>query len=90
MAKDTMTVMRKLYADGRIIECNESMTLAHMQAFVGGDIELVRSSVPHRALIINESGTLDNLPTNECATLLTMPGTLMLNGIQGNALVVKH
>ena len=85
-----MNVVKKLYTDGRIEEVNEKMTLEELQKFVGGFIEQVRSSVPHRALIVNEEGFFENLPNNKAATDLAAPGTSIIGGfIRGNALLVK-
>lgn len=88
--KYTTTILKKLYADGRIESTNEQMTLKQLQTFVGGRIEVVRSAVMYRALIVNEDGMLLHLPINEAATLLTMPGTLMDGGIRGDVLLIEE
>lgn len=83
-----MNVVAKLYADGRTEECNVRMSLQELQEFVGGNIEMVRCRLYHRALIVNDAGLLDNLPRNEAATELCHPHVLHY-GIRGNALLVK-
>lgn len=84
-------VVRKLYADGRIENVEEDMSLQQLQAFVGGYIEFVATVIPHRALIVNEEGAVMTppLPINSAATDLVRPGVLMLHGIHGDALLVK-
>lgn len=86
-----MNVVKKIYTNGRIEDVVEKMKLKQMQEFVGGYIEMVPSNIAHRALIVNEEGTLIGLPTNREATKLVNPRTLMgPNGIQGNALLIKN
>lgn len=82
-------VVRKIYSDGRVEEVLQKMDLAQMQAFVGGYIEMVPTKIPHRSLIVNEEGLLKELPHNPKATELVRPGTLVLDMIRGNALLVK-
>lgn len=84
-----MNVVKKLYADGRSEDGMWKMSLEELQKFVGGYIELVRSSVPRRALIVNEEGVYENLPINSAATALVAPGTAMVLGVRGDALLVK-
>lgn len=84
-----MHIVQKLYADGRVEDVVETMTLKDMQAFVGGYIEQVRTRLAHRSLIINDEGMLDDLPKNTMATSLVHPDVLMLDGIRGNALLIK-
>lgn len=86
----TMTVVQKLYADGRIEDCNQKMTLAEMQAFVGGYIEPCPCSIPRRQLIVNENGLLHHtLPDNINATALVRPGVLIDRALRGDVLLVK-
>lgn len=82
-------VVRKLWADGRTEEVEQEMTLQEMQAFVGGSIEMVGSNLPHRALIVDDEGTLKRKPFNAAATILVRQGVMMLGGIRGDALLVK-
>jgi hypothetical protein len=66
------------------------MSLEALQEFVGGYIEQVASSIPHRALIVNDEGFYEHLTPNPNATALVAPGTSMIDGtIRGNALLVK-
>lgn len=85
----TTQIVQRLYTDGRCDETPCWMTLAEMQAFVGGYIELVKTRTPHRLLVINEEGMLDDLPYNAVATALTHPDVYMLDGIRGPALLIK-
>lgn len=84
-----MKVTRKIYTDGRVEEVMQEMTLAQAQQFVGGYIEMVPSKLAHRSLVVNEEGLLKELPHNMKATELVRPGTLVLDFIRGNALLVK-
>ena len=90
MKEPTMNVVQKIAVDGDSTIVAERMTLAQMQAFVGGDIELVRCRLAHRALVVNENGISEGLAVNPAATALVAPGVAMLEGIRGNALVVKN
>jgi hypothetical protein len=83
------TATKKLYTNGTAEEGEWRMTLEQMQKFVGGYIEQVASNIPHRALIVNEEGFLDNLPQNPQATALVAPGTSVIGHIRGNALLIK-
>jgi Domain of unknown function (DUF3846) len=85
----TMTVVQKFPLNGPTEDVNEKMTLEELQAFVGGDIELVRVRLAHRALIVNENGIAEELAVNHAATRLVADGVSMLGGIRGNALLVK-
>ena len=91
MSGSTSTVVKKVYADGRVEdELELAMTLEEMQAFVGGYIEMVPAAERNRALIVNEEGALRGLPFNETATPLAKEGVRMLGGkLRGNVLVVK-
>lgn len=83
-------VVKKFYTDGRTEEGEWKMSLKDMQEFVGGYIEQVKSNQPHRALIVNEEGLLDNLPTNSPASVFVAPSTAVVGGlIRGNALLIK-
>lgn len=85
-----MNVVKKLFTDGRSEDVAEKMSLTQMHAFVGGYIEMVKSNIPRRALVVNENGFNDNLPQNPNATTLVYPGTSLIDGyIRGNALLVK-
>ena len=86
-----MNVVKKIYTDGRVEEVSEKMGLDELQKFVGGYIEMVPTTIPHRALVVNEEGELNGLPPNPEATKLVHPQTLMgPDGIKGNALLVKN
>jgi len=90
MKPATSNVVRKYPADGKPEDVDEKMTLEQMQAYVGGWIEMVSTSIPHRKLIINEEGALKMLPANFPATEVVRKGTNMLSGIiRGNALLIK-
>lgn len=47
-------IVAKLYTDGHRDDTPCKMTLQEMQDFVGGYIEMVKASLPHRSLICNE------------------------------------
>lgn len=85
----TTNVVKKIYSDGREEDVQEEMSLDQMQKFVGGYIEMVPSNLPHRALIVNEEGLLIELPHNVRAGSYVHQGTLVLDFIRGNALLVK-
>lgn len=85
----TTNVVKKIYADGNIEERADKWTLQQMQKFVGGLIEFCPTTIPHRSLVVNEEGMLLNLPINEEATKLTSPHTWIIDGLRGNALLVK-
>lgn len=90
MSEHRTNVTHKFYTDGHTEEGSWKMTLTELQQFVGGYIEQVPSNQPHRALIVNEEGLLDNLPTNSPASIFVAPGTLVIGGlIRGNALLIK-
>lgn len=82
-------VVAKLYTDGRCDDAPCQMTLEEMQEFVGGYVEIVPTSFPHRSLICNESWMLGNLPQNPLATALAHPQTLIIDHIRGNVLLIK-
>lgn len=82
-------VVRKIYADGRVEECDCKMSLKEMQDFVGGLIEFAPSTIAQRQLVVNEEGVLLDLPLNVEATKLVSPRTWVLDGLRGNALLVK-
>lgn len=83
------TVVRKFYADGRVEDVNEQMTLSELQAFVGGYIEYVKCTLTHRALIVNEAGFLHRLSPNLAATKVCHPSVFRGGPLRGNALLVK-
>jgi Domain of unknown function (DUF3846) len=85
----TMNVVQKLPLEGPVEDVSEEMTLEQMQQFVGGDIELVRTRLAHRALVVNENGVAEELAVNPNATRLVAEGVSMLGGIRGSALLVK-
>lgn len=87
--ESTTNIVKKFYTNGEVEDVNEKMTLAEMQAFVGGDIEFVRTRVSRRSLVVNEEGTIENLPPNVEASKVIHPEVLVLDFIRGNALLVK-
>ncbi len=87
MAK--VQVVKKFYTDGKVEDVSEQMDLAEMQAFVGGYIEYVPSKQTRRSLVVNEEGTLRNLPQNWPATEIVRDDVLILDAVRGNALLVK-
>jgi hypothetical protein len=87
--EETERVAREYYVDGRIETVDEHLTLAQLQAFVEGYIEIAQTCLPRHVLVINEEGTLENLPINLNATAIVAPDTLMLGGIRGDALLIK-
>jgi len=86
----TNTVVRKMYADGRAEQCYEEWTLQQMQEFVGGYLEAVATIYGSDfIMLINEDGIRLELPHNPLATEIAAPGTIMLGGIRGNALLIE-
>lgn len=47
--------IKVIHPDGSEEEINRKLNLKQMQKIVGGHIEIVRSSIPHRSLVVNES-----------------------------------
>lgn len=89
MSTATTNVVKKIYTNGHVEDVDEKMTLTQLQKFVGGYIEMVPSNTPHRSLIVNEDGLGLELPHNIAATGYVRAGTLVLDFIRGNALLVK-
>jgi hypothetical protein len=89
MRKPSMNVVQKIRVDGTTEDVSVKMTLPQLQAFVGGDIELVRCRLPHRALVVNENGISEGLAVNHAATALVAVDVAMLEGLRGNVLLVK-
>lgn len=87
--KYTTSIVKKMYADGRVEDVEEEMNLEQMQEFVGGYITYVPSTERHRSLVVNEEGEMKNLPINQNATMVVSPRFLIGKGILGNALLVK-
>ncbi len=85
---ETVTIVQRLYADGRIENTRCEMDLAAMQAAVGGHIEMVRTWQAGYWLVVNEEGMLNDLPKNARATALVHPEVWVLDGIRGDALVM--
>jgi len=86
----TNTVVQKIYADGLSEQCYEEWTLQQMQEFVGGYLEAVATIYPEHIMLINEDGIRLELPHNPLATEIAAPGTRMLGGIRGNALLIER
>lgn len=84
-----MIIVKKLYADGSVEDVGEKWTLAEMQAFVGGYVEQIPSSIPSHYLLANEDGLRLNLPQNSAATALVRADVLRAGPIRGNALLFK-
>jgi len=65
-------------------------SLAEMQRFVGGYIEIIPAQDPLFSLVINEEGKLNGLPRNETATSMTrgvvMPGDFVV----GDVLIISN
>lgn len=90
MRATTTNVVRKYPFDGKPEDADEKMTLAQMQAYVGGYIEHVPTSIAHRVLIVNDECFIQMLPANFAATEVVRKGVWMVDGlIRGNALLVK-
>lgn len=88
MTTRTTIIIQKLYADGRIVDCNERMTLKQMQEFVGGYIELCASKLPGKTLIVDDDGGFKQRAANPAATRLVAPGIMLLpGGLTGDCLL---
>lgn len=86
-----MKVAKLLHQDETIDEVDpaEDWDLKRMQEFVDGSIEIVRSRLPHRSLVVNEDGLYrKDLEVNEQATKLVHQSVLCYS-VRGNALLVK-
>ena len=88
MSDCTITVLAKLPTTGDPDLTPCTMTLYDCQAYVGGYIEILRTRTPGELLIINEEGTLDDLPLNAHATARVHPDYYVLDGIRGKALLI--
>jgi hypothetical protein len=84
-----MNAVKILYADGRVEDCIKKLSLGQMQEIVGGYIEVVKTTVKNRALIVNEEGNLKNLPENHNATEFVHPDVWRQGEIKGNAILVR-
>lgn len=92
----TTNAVKIIYTDGRIEEVNKKMSLAEMQAVVGGLIQIVKSNIPHRSLVVNDEGLLLMLPANPEAYKLLHPAFDWSSQpgyedftIVGNAILIK-
>jgi hypothetical protein len=86
-----MRVVMKYPVDGPPEEVDEDMNLAQLQAYVGGYIEMLPTTVVRRRLIVNEDGIFMDLAPNHQATAVAAPQLLMKDGVvRGNALLVRH
>lgn len=83
------TILKKLYADGKVEAVAEVMTNEQMQQFVGGYFEFVPSKIAGNYLMVNEDGLMLNLPENLAATELVRSDVLRAGPIRGNALLCK-
>ena len=83
-----ITVLAKLPTEGAADHTPCLMTLEECQAYVGGFIEVLRTCLPGELLMINEEGTLDDLPINHQATARVHPDYYVLDGIRGKALLI--
>lgn len=83
-----ITVLAKLPTEGAADHTPCTMTLEDCQAYLGGYIEILRTRTPGELLMINEEGTLDDLPLNAQATTRVHPDYYVLDGIRGNALLI--
>ena len=87
---NSINVVRKIYANGKVEDVDEKMTLEQVQKFVGGLIEYTDSTIPHRSLIVNEEGLMLDLPINLNASKLLRHPEAAINGkLSGDALLVK-
>ena len=65
-------------------------SLAELQKFVGGYIQLVKTKKPVKYMYVNEEGTLENLPVNYKATdLIDSRFWVLPPGIRGNVIVCE-
>lgn len=62
-----------IYPDGREEELNKKLSLDEMQKIVGGTIQIVRSNINHRSLVVNENGIYESLEKNPKAYALLHP-----------------
>lgn len=62
-------------------------TLAELQGYVGGLIEIVKTH-DKRTMYVNEEGLVDNLPRNAKASGLIDSCYLTIDGVRGDVLVL--
>lgn len=68
-----MFAIEVIKPDGSREALNRKITLEEAQQIVGGYIEIPRSKLAHRSLVVNEEGLLIGLPANTEATKLLHP-----------------
>ncbi len=88
MSDDLIRILAKLPTTGEADLTPCTMTLHECQTYVGGYIEILRTRTPGELLVINEEGTLDELPYNAQASMAVHPDYYVLDGIRGNALII--
>ncbi len=81
-------VVAKIYADGRIVPCDEQMNLEEMQKFVGGYIEAVPARTLNCSLVVDEESLLKSKPLNKPATEM-MHHKYVGQQLRGDALLIK-
>ena len=65
----------------------KTFTLAELQAFVGGYIEIHHMPAARQVIVINEDGRAEHLPTNDKATIAAYHLHTCQRGVLGNALI---
>lgn len=83
-----MKAIKKFYSDGRVEEGRWEMSLEQMQEFVGGYIEMRKSTIPGFQLIMNEEGFLRRLQPNLTAHAL-LHSAYAVEVVRGNVLLVE-
>lgn len=71
-------------ADGK------KFSLPELQKFVGGYIELTKTSKPRRDMYVNEEGLIHDLPINAKASQLIDPSYWTAGGIRGDVIVIER
>jgi len=84
-----MYIIRAIYADGHTESIKKKWTLQDVQVFIGGYMEVLDSTMPHRALVCDEEGVLKEKPINIEAMRLVHSRYFMSQGLRGNCLLVK-
>lgn len=84
-----MKVIKRIPANGEISEIIEDMmTFEQAQKYVGGYVQVLKSTIPKHNLVTNEDGNMQGLPVNVEATKLLHP-MYGRQDIVGNVLLIK-
>lgn len=73
-----------------VVSHGAKFSLAELQGFVGGYIELVSTRSPVRDMYVNEDAIQKGLPANMQATAWINPKWNIPGAILGNAVIIHH